>query len=655
MPFTQELPEWKASGTKPPQSKLDTGWQIGERPPSGWWNWMLNRTYKVVEELQLEAIHVDQKGIANGVATLDATGKVPASQLNVQSPTDASTTVKGIVMLEDSVASQSVTKAATPKNVKQAYDLANAAIPVAQKGTPSGVATLDATGKVPASQLDGIGNASSINGKAVVFTNLQDNDTLRYDAELDKFRNVAQNIDRTAPGNVSASSATAGNGIVTIKWTDPVDTDWASTKVVRKVGSYPTSANDGTTVVTSTVRNQYQATGFVDTGLTNGTAYFYQLFPADTSGNINSNAANRLTATPVAYQEYGVAWNKTTEQVTRLGAGIGLSAGVGFNSKLPWQGVRRCNLADNGTVNAYQGDPTYKDDGTNGQAMVDIPKFWFKKTTTANGYEFWISDGPLAGYAIHPAFYRDRGTGTAVEVDKRYASAYLGFINGTKLESKSGVTPSASQTIGTFRTRATARGNGWGIEDFNLFYALQMLYLVEYASMDSQTALGQGYTSGSGSNTAARATGGTVASGSASSGSTSATVQVSYRGVEDIWGNLYYWLDGLYSNASRQLLIGNRAFNDTGSGYTKTIASGAGSDRSGYMSDIVGDQDAGFIGKTFTGSSTTGLYDYGSLFAGSLPVAGGFWSAGADAGVFRLSLNDSASVSYSTLGARLAY
>lgn len=154
MPFTQESPEWNASGTKPPQSKLDSGWQIGERPPSGWWNWTLSRTHASIRELQLNAIHTDQKGVANGVASLGADGKVPASQLNVSAPPDASTTVKGIVMLEDSVASTSITKAATPKNVKQAYDLANAAVPLTQKGVANGLATLDASGKVPVSQLN---------------------------------------------------------------------------------------------------------------------------------------------------------------------------------------------------------------------------------------------------------------------------------------------------------------------------------------------------------------------------------------------------------------------------------------------------------------------------------------------------------------------
>lgn len=208
MPFTQELPEWKATGTKPPQSKLDTGWQIGERPPSGWWNWLLNRTYLAVQELQQEAINVDQKGVAGGVASLGADGKVPASQLNVSSPPDASTTVKGIVMLEDSVTSVSTSKAATPNSVKTVSDAlsghtsnanihvttgdkanwnsketttgaqakADAAqaaantytdsktanlIPVTQKGQPSGVATLGTDGKVPATQLPTIASTAN--------------------------------------------------------------------------------------------------------------------------------------------------------------------------------------------------------------------------------------------------------------------------------------------------------------------------------------------------------------------------------------------------------------------------------------------------------------------------------------------------------------
>ncbi|CAM4013072.1 tail fiber protein [Mesobacillus zeae] len=80
MPFIKELPEWKYPGSKPPQTKLDEGWQPNDRPPSDWFNWLFNTIYLALLELQEEAINIDQQGEANGVATLDATGDLPLSQ-----------------------------------------------------------------------------------------------------------------------------------------------------------------------------------------------------------------------------------------------------------------------------------------------------------------------------------------------------------------------------------------------------------------------------------------------------------------------------------------------------------------------------------------------------------------------------------------------
>ena len=68
----------------------------------------------------------------------------------------ATTSVYGTVILSDSTTEDVSTKAATSKAVKAAYDKANHAHPYInenQKGVPNGVATLDATGTVPAAQL----------------------------------------------------------------------------------------------------------------------------------------------------------------------------------------------------------------------------------------------------------------------------------------------------------------------------------------------------------------------------------------------------------------------------------------------------------------------------------------------------------------------
>ncbi len=80
-------------------------------------------TADVPRDMNALANGIDAKvGVAGGLATLGADGKVPAEQLSVQAPADASTTRKGVVQLNDAVNSTSTTQAATPNAVKKAYD-----------------------------------------------------------------------------------------------------------------------------------------------------------------------------------------------------------------------------------------------------------------------------------------------------------------------------------------------------------------------------------------------------------------------------------------------------------------------------------------------------------------------------------------------------
>lgn len=85
----------------------------------------------------MDYIPAKQKGVANGVASLDGTGKVPSAQL----PT-----------LSSSVTSTSTTTPANSYAVKQAYDRASSYVS-AQKGVANGIAGLDSSGKVPTAQL----------------------------------------------------------------------------------------------------------------------------------------------------------------------------------------------------------------------------------------------------------------------------------------------------------------------------------------------------------------------------------------------------------------------------------------------------------------------------------------------------------------------
>ena len=84
------------------------------------------------------------------------------------------------------------------------------------------------------------------------------------------------------------------NQAMLISWTDPVDkvaspggetcAQWSFSLVVRKEGSAPTSPTDGVQVVKSSVRNQYQSATYTDTGLVNGTTYYYAVFAFTTLG-----------------------------------------------------------------------------------------------------------------------------------------------------------------------------------------------------------------------------------------------------------------------------------------------------------------------------------------------------------------------------------
>ncbi len=110
--------------------------------------------------------------------------------------------------------------------------------------------------------------------------------------------------------NVTGMSASseAGNGKMTVKWTDPAATitsdgvtlaTWASTTVVVKAGSYATSKDDAGAAYTLkvTTRNQYASSALTVTGLTNGTTYYISFFPETTDGGINTSTSQRTTGT----------------------------------------------------------------------------------------------------------------------------------------------------------------------------------------------------------------------------------------------------------------------------------------------------------------------------------------------------------------------
>ena len=97
------------------------------------------------------------------------------------------------------------------------------------------------------------------------------------------------------------------NSQVTLKWTDPADISdyephpcaWEGTVVVRKEGSPPIHRWDGTKVVKSTTRNQYNQNGYIDNNVQKNKVYYYAFMPYFTTLDDEDHPIRRYRPTKV--------------------------------------------------------------------------------------------------------------------------------------------------------------------------------------------------------------------------------------------------------------------------------------------------------------------------------------------------------------------
>ena len=285
--------------------------------------------------------------------------------------------------------------------------------------------------------------------------------------------------------------------------------------------------------------------------------------------------------------------NKT---FTRLAGAVGLSQGSDFNKFTMYGGRRRCNVLDDGTITAYYGDEGYTEDGSNGQVMVFQPAFYYKvvplklekNTDSGIGYHlrkanYYVSSKPKTGFKLHPAFYDENGNeidyilfsadeGSMFDVS---AKAYVNdnidesivYEDGDLLCSVAGKKPISGlrKGIGTkvnLEQMAQNRGSGWHLETIEAVSANQLLMMIELGIMNSQRGIGQGIVNipNNASYNCSSLTGSTVGLGNSTGqaketineiGGTKTTynvndkVSVSYRGIENPWGNIAKQVQGI--------------------------------------------------------------------------------------------------------------
>lgn len=242
-----------------------------------------------------------------------------------------------------------------------------------------------------------------------------------------------------------------------------------------------------------------------------------------------------------------------------------LTMGADFNAYLMYGGRMRCNVADNGTINAFYGDLNYAEDGSNGQVMVYQPKFYYQRLplrvegSIIRSESIIVSARKQAGFKLHPIF--DDGNGG--ELEYVLFSAYDGTLVDDKLSSVAGLQPATGMTISEAEGLANARGTGWHIINMAAESANQMLQIVEYGTMNGQSALESGVSNLTGItvNTNCSAVTGSTASLGNSTGHATVTINknngvdventtagtraISYRGLENPWGNLWNFVGGI--------------------------------------------------------------------------------------------------------------
>ncbi|MFA6364269.1 kelch repeat-containing protein, partial [Methanoregula sp.] len=318
--------------------------------------------------------------------------------------------------------------------------------------------------------------------------------------------------------------------------------------------------------------------------------------------------------------------------------------------------------------------------GTYGDVMVEIPVFYTKSTFENGNFSYWISPLPSAGFAVAPMF-NQRGTGTnaGTAAPYYYVGRYDANLTGSKLQSATGKAPAVSITINQARTYAENKGAGWGITNIWTLSGLRQLFYTEMLTLDSQTAWtgSRGIVDGNSAVFISGADGidtaiytiNATGNGTGLNGKT----PVSYRGIENLWGNVWQFQDGFTAikGANNVSVINATGLGLTGQKTTFAIPLGANDGQSvgelliadGNQTNLLNTDVARplFLPSAVGGSSTTYLSDYyyypRSISAAdpNILLSGGSWAAAGLAGVGALGTITYASDSLSSVGARLEF
>lgn len=207
---------------------------------------------------------------------------------------------------------------------------------------------------------------------------------------------------------------------------------------------------------------------------------------------------------------YGVVWNQTDAKMTsRFGDAASITLDTTnfgnfgsvnpdysnpFDSIYPWNGRKLCNIdidayraltsGDSITdcVTAWEGDAEFSYTDQYG-VWVYTPQFWGKSWYNENGNRmFAVADKPYGTYLYYPEQITGRyfGCGVTLTIDGTDKTCNLPTLG----------IPLANVALSTQHTYA--KNYGGSLTDIYSVDASLLLMIVEYATMNSQNAIGQG-------------------------------------------------------------------------------------------------------------------------------------------------------------------
>ena len=370
-------------------------------------------------------------------------------------------------------------------------------------------------------------------------------------------------------------------------------------------------------------------------------------------------------------QVYGIRhyFNNGSPDLTRIGD-------ASLHRDLPVQsGMRRCVVNSTGDVLYYLGanDSTKKEDGTTadlsgatGQVMVEVPAHYRKTSlNAAQGYmDTEISMFPFDGAILVPRYLVSAYEATVDRENNLLSSVvnasarYRGGDNNADWDgtyrSLLGL-PTTGLSLDTFRQYGKNRGTGWSCYDWNMHCDIFWLFAIEYATLNSQKTFNEnltaegyhqgglgagvsnfsnwttynnnnpfipcGFTNSLGNKTGVKTFTLTAEQAQAYGSEHSESVP-SYRGIENPFGHIWKWVDGLLckGDGTKQDFYVSRVrgqyastLNDS---YVK-VGSSAGAN--GYVKAIIGSSQSmaqeqrnygDLLPSDVTGSSSTYFCDY---------------------------------------------